>query len=160
MGILVQALEIARQAGDGHAEAHARELLALVHWLLGRTRDASADWEEAIRMYGLLGDTLGQARCQIHRAATLPEAERREAAKLLRSALRRLPATGVSTALAWLHLARAEPRGARSHREKGLTALAPWDGIAEPLQVTEVRRRLQGAHPAGRSPSGTSRGPA
>ncbi|MGW4425220.1 hypothetical protein [Streptosporangium sp. NPDC004631] len=147
VGILVQALEVARQAGDGHAEAHARELLALVHWLLGRTRDASADWEEAIRMYGLLGDTVGQARCQIHRAATLPEAERREAAKLLRSALRRLPATGVSTALAWLHLARAEPRGARSHREKGLTALAPWDGIAEPLQVTEVRRRLQKSRP-------------
>ncbi|MFF5209588.1 hypothetical protein [Streptosporangium sp. NPDC000396] len=149
LGTLVQALGIARQAGDTHAEAHAQELLALVHWYLGRAHDASTEWRKAVGLYERSGDTIGQARCQMHQAAALPEANRREAARLLRSALRRLPATGVSTALARLHLARVEPKSARTQREKGLAALAPWDGIAEPLQVTEIRRRLQSLRPAG-----------
>lgn len=144
LGVLVQALEITRQAGDTHAEAHARELLALVHWFLGRAHDAASDWKAAADLYERAGDTIGQARCRVHQAASLPEERRREAARLLRAALRRLPATGVSTALARLHLARADPRSVRVQREKGLAALAPWDGIAEPLQVTEVRRRLRG----------------
>ncbi|MDH2428477.1 hypothetical protein [Sphaerisporangium sp. TRM90804] len=142
LGTLVQALGIARQAGDAHAEAHARELMAVVYWYLGRARDALAGWETAVLLYTRAGDTIGLARCQVHQAGALPADRRREAARLLRSALTRLPPTGVSTALARLRLASAEPRNARAHREKGLAALAPWDGIAEPAQVTEIRRRL------------------
>ncbi|WP_424534127.1 hypothetical protein ACOZ38_27885 [Sphaerisporangium viridialbum] len=142
LGTLVHALHIARQAGDVDAEAHACELLALVDWYLDRAHDATAGWKKAVQLYARSGDTIGQARCQVHQAATLPETRRKEAARLLRSALRRLPATGVTTALARLRLATAEPRNARAQRDKGLDALAPWDGIAEPLQVTEIRRRL------------------
>ncbi|MFC4588461.1 hypothetical protein [Sphaerisporangium corydalis] len=143
LATLVRALEFARQAGDANAEAHAHELLAIVHWYLGRAHDAMANHDAAVRGYEEAGDTIGRARCQVHQAAALPAARHREAARLLRSALRRLPATGVSTALARLHLAVAEPRSLRAQREKGLAALAPWDGIAEPMQVTEIRRRLR-----------------
>ncbi|GAA4236679.1 tetratricopeptide (TPR) repeat protein [Streptosporangium album] len=140
---LVQALEIARRSGDLRAEAHTLELLALVNRCLGRTHEASNGWEEAAELYDRARDTIGQARCQMHRAATLPEADHAEAAKLLWSAVERLPAMGVSTALAWLHLARVDPRNTREQREKGLAALAQWDEGAEPLQVTEIRRRLE-----------------
>ncbi|WP_214105128.1 hypothetical protein [Acrocarpospora catenulata] len=154
LATLVQALGIAREAGDVHAEAHTRELLALVHWYIGWARDAASDWKKAVQLYARSGDTIGRARCQVHQAAALPETSRREAARLLRSALRRLPATGVTTALARLHLASADPRSALAQCEKGLAALAPWDGIAEPLQVTEIRRRLLDVRPAG-GPAGT-----
>ncbi|SNT57584.1 hypothetical protein SAMN05216276_106718 [Streptosporangium subroseum] len=160
LGTLVQALGISEQAGDVHAQAHSRELLALVHWYLGRAHDATRSWEKAVQLYERSGDTIGQARCQVHQAAALPRNRREEAGRLLRSALTRLPTTGVSTALAWLHLAGAEPRNAQRHREKGLDALAPWDGIAEPLQVTEIRRRLRSLPSADPPGSGTLHDPA
>jgi tetratricopeptide (TPR) repeat protein len=160
LGTLVQALGIAEHADDVHAQAHSRELLALVHWYLGRAYDAAANWEESVQLYERAGDTMGQARCQVHQAAALPEQRHGEAARLLRSALPRLPTTGVSTALARLHLARAEPRNAQRHREKGLEALAPWDGIAEPLQVTEIRRRLRNLPSIDSPVSGTPHDPA
>ncbi|AWS44585.1 hypothetical protein [Streptosporangium sp. 'caverna'] len=160
LGTLVQALGIAEHADDVHAQAHSRELLALVHWYLGRAYDAAANWEESVQLYERAGDTMGQARCQVHQAAALPEQRHGEAARLLRSALPRLPTTGVSTALARLHLTRVEPRNAQRHREKGLDALAPWDGIAEPLQVTEIRRRLRSLPSPELPVSGTLHDPA
>lgn len=149
LSTLVQALGIARQAEDVHAEAHARELLALVHWYLDRAHDAAANWQKAAELYERSRDRIGLARCQVHRAATMPKGSHEEAAALLRSAVGRLPATGVSTALARLHLARMEPRNARSECERGLAALTPWDGMVEPLQVTEIRRRLEDLRPDG-----------
>ncbi|GGK85357.1 hypothetical protein Sme01_30070 [Sphaerisporangium melleum] len=147
-GMLVRALAVAREAADLSAEAHARELLAVVHWYLGRAREAGEGWEEAVRLHRAAGDGVGEARCQVQQAAALTAERRGEAARLLRSALAKLPPTGVSTALARLRLAEAEPRNARAHRDKGLAALAPWDGIAEPLQIAEIRRRLMKPAPA------------
>ncbi|MEV7012581.1 hypothetical protein [Streptosporangium sp. NPDC051022] len=141
-GMLIQALGGAQQTGDVNAEAHALELLALVNHFMEREQEATAKWAQAVVLYRRSGDMIGQARCQMNQAAALPAARHRDAARLLRSALRRLPPTGVSTALARLHLARVDPRNAQAQRERGLAALAPWDGVAEPLQVAEIRKRL------------------
>ncbi|MET8007305.1 hypothetical protein [Nonomuraea glycinis] len=74
--------------------------------------------------------------------AAEPDPRLRKAAELLAAAEPRLPPAGLTTALAYLHLARLHPRQTAAHRAAGLAALAPWDGIAEPQQVTEIRARL------------------
>jgi tetratricopeptide (TPR) repeat protein len=143
--LLIGALGVASDAGDANAEAHAREVLGLAHWYLGWANDAGKDWRRAAELYERSGDVIGRARCRVHEATALlngAEPDRLRAAELLRDAVDRLPPTGLGTALAHLHLARADPRDAAAHREAGLAALAPWDGLAEPAQVTEVRRRL------------------
>ncbi|HEY9523168.1 MAG TPA: hypothetical protein VIR33_08005, partial [Thermopolyspora sp.] len=144
--LLINALGVAGESGDAHAEAHARETLALTHWYLGRTGDAGEDWRRAGGLYEWYGDVIGQARCEVHQATTLligAERDPARAARLLRAALDRLPSTGLGTALAHLHLAAAEPRDAAIHREAGLAALAHWDnGPAEPTQIAVIRHRL------------------
>ncbi|WP_336213837.1 hypothetical protein [Nonomuraea sp. LPB2021202275-12-8] len=142
---LFEALDRAHRGGDEHAQAHAHELLAQAHWHLDRPFDADRHWTEAERMYGHRHDEIGRARCHVHQAiAMMAESDARqdEAAKLLETAGPRLPPTGLTTALAYLHLARLRPERATAHRASGLAALAPWDGIAEPKQVTEIRSRL------------------
>ncbi|MGW4664403.1 hypothetical protein [Streptosporangium sandarakinum] len=141
--LLIRALGGAASAGDARVEAHVREILALVHWYRGQEDEALEGWARAAELHERSGDGRGRLRCQVHRAAALPERRCEEAAGLLRSALRRLPPAGVTTALANLHLARLDPAGAPERRGAGLAALAPWDGISEPLQVTELRRRLE-----------------
>ncbi|GGQ17124.1 tetratricopeptide repeat protein [Streptosporangium pseudovulgare] len=145
--LLMRALGGPASAGDthveAHVEAHVREVLALVHRYQGQEDEALEGWARAAELYERSGDGSGRLRCQVHRAAALPGKRHEEAAGLLRSALRRLPPTGVTTALANLHLARLDPAGAPERRGAGLAALAPWNGISEPLQVAEIRRRLE-----------------
>jgi hypothetical protein len=143
--LLFEALDTAGRGGDEHAQAHAHELLAQAHWHLDRPFDADRHWEEAERMYGRTADEIGRARCHVHQAIAMlaePDPRPGEAAELLAAAEPRLPPAGLTTALAYLHLARLHPRRAAAHRASGLAALAPWDGIAEPRQVTEIRARL------------------
>ncbi|AQZ67081.1 putative transcriptional regulator [[Actinomadura] parvosata subsp. kistnae] len=143
--VLFQALDLARRAGDPGAEAHARELLALAHHYLGQSHDAGLHLGEAERLYTGAADEIGRARCLVHRAGIMLEDPAHEPAAvvaLLEEAEPRLPPAGVSTALAHLHLARLRRERAAEHQEAGLAALSPWDGIAEPKQVSELRVRL------------------
>jgi tetratricopeptide (TPR) repeat protein len=143
-GSLTHALDLTRRAEEVPVpvQARARELRALVYWHLGRSHDATRDYAEAVRLYGACRDVIAQARCVVHQAARVIDPDP-DIAHLLKEAVDRLPPTGLGTALAYLHLARADPAGAPEYRRKGLAALSPWDGIAEPRQVTEVRRRLE-----------------
>ncbi|MBF8186811.1 hypothetical protein ITP53_13875 [Nonomuraea sp. K274] len=143
--VLFQALDLAGRAGDPGAEAHAEELLALTHHYLDLAYDARSHLERAERLYAENADEIGRARCLVQRAGALledPGQDTEEVAKLLDDALPGLPPAGVSTALAHLHLGRLRPERAGEHRDAGLAALAPWDGIAEPRQVSELRTRL------------------
>ncbi|TMR96376.1 hypothetical protein [Nonomuraea basaltis] len=144
--VLFESLEKAQRAGDRGAEAHAEELLALADFYLGQLFDAGAHLRQAERLYTENADEIGRARCLVQRAGAmledpghLPE----EVAALLDDALDGLPPAGVSTALAHLHLARLRPENAAAHREAGLAALAPWDEIAERLQVLKLREYLR-----------------
>ncbi|MEO3875649.1 hypothetical protein ABGB18_43285 [Nonomuraea sp. B12E4] len=142
--VLFEALDRARAAGDVNARAHAHELLALAHLYLGLAFDARSHLDQAERLYAGT-DEIGRARCLVQRAGVLLEdAEHapEEVIALLEEAEPRLPPAGVSTALAHLHLARLRPERIQEHQEAGLAALSPWDGIAEPRQVSELRARL------------------
>ncbi|MFG1946412.1 hypothetical protein [Nonomuraea sp. NPDC048826] len=151
--VLYEAQDLAARSGDERARAHAEELLGLAHWHLDHPFEAEEHWKESERLYRRSADDLGRARCQVQRAtarvaeaAAAPEraAElEREAAALLREAEPRLPQVGLTSALARLHLAGVCREEAAEHREAGLAALAPWDGIAEPRQVAEIRERLE-----------------
>ncbi|MFB9472472.1 hypothetical protein ACFFR3_23430 [Nonomuraea salmonea] len=156
--VLFEALDLARKAGDQATEAHARELLALAHHYLGQSHDAGLHLDEAERLYAETADEFGRGRCLVHRAGILLADPAHEpgtvastgastgadtVAGLLDQATSRLPAAGISTALAHLHLSRLRPDRAADHRRKGLRALRPWDGIAEPKQVEELRKQLQ-----------------
>ncbi|MEV0383368.1 hypothetical protein [Nonomuraea sp. NPDC050643] len=153
--VLFESLDLAGRAGDPGGQAHAHELLALAHRYLSSPYDANYHLEQAERCYGGTADEIGRARCLVQRAgALLEEAENRPPAQvaaeeaeeraiaLLEEAAPRLPPTGVSTALAHLHLGRLRRERAEEHQEAGLAALRPWDGIAEPKQVGELRARL------------------
>ncbi|UBU14157.1 hypothetical protein [Nonomuraea gerenzanensis] len=143
--VLFQALDLARRAGDPTTEAHARELLALVHHYLGQSHDAGLHLDEAERLYAGTADEIGRARCLVHLAGIMledPGHAPDAVAALLEEAESRLPPAGVSTALAHLHLARLRRERAAEHQEAGLAALSPWDGIAEPKQVSELRSLL------------------
>lgn len=150
--VLFEALHQAEQSTDERTRAHAHELLGLAHWQLDHARDAMKHWKESERLYERTADDIGRARCRVQRAtacaaeaAALPDraaALAGEAVALLREAEPRLPPEGLTTALAHLQLAGLCPGEAAAHREAGLAALAPWDGIAEPRQVTEIRDRL------------------
>ncbi|HEX4814078.1 MAG TPA: hypothetical protein VFV66_15150 [Nonomuraea sp.] len=145
--VLFEALETARRAGDPGAEAHCQELLALAHFYLGLAFDARLHLEQAEGLYGGIADEIGRSRCLVQRAGTLLEDAGHkpgDVAALLDDALTGLPAAGISTALAHLHLARLRPADAATHRRAGLAALASWDGIAEPGQVRELRKALRG----------------
>ncbi|MGN9841538.1 hypothetical protein ACTMTI_25765 [Nonomuraea sp. H19] len=144
--VLFEALELARRAGDRGAEAHAHELLALAHLYLGLVFDTSSHLQQAERLYAETADGIGRARCLVHRAGALledPKHVPEEVAALLDDALAGLPPAGVSTALAHLRLAGLRPEHTVRHRAAGLAALAPWDGIAEPQQVSELRKALR-----------------
>ncbi|MEV1003670.1 hypothetical protein [Nonomuraea sp. NPDC050202] len=143
--VLFQALDLARRAGEPATEAHARELLALTHHYLGQSHDAGLHLDEAERLYAGAADELGRARCLVHRAGIMledPGHAPDAVVALLEEAEPRLPAAGVSTALAHLHLGRLRRERAAEHQEAGLAALSPWDGIAEPKQVSELRALL------------------
>ncbi|MEV4581967.1 hypothetical protein AB0K16_52915 [Nonomuraea jabiensis] len=143
--VLFESLRLAAEAGDDGAAAHARELLALAQHYLGRGFDAADNLEEAERLYAKTADEIGRARCLVQRAGVLldkPGHPPEEVVALLEEAEPRLPPAGVSTALAHLHLARLRAGSAAEHRAAGLAALSPWDGIAEPRQVRELRERL------------------
>ncbi len=147
--LLISARGPAREAEDAHAEAHAAELLGLANWYLHSYGDAAENWSTAAMLYERCGDRTGRARCEVHQATALlnggsrDPARTAEAAESLHAALGNLPATGLVTALAYLHLAIAEPAAAAGHRKAGLAALAPRNEPAEPAQVTEIRRRLE-----------------
>ncbi|MFF0309943.1 tetratricopeptide repeat protein [Streptosporangium sp. NPDC004379] len=141
--LLIRALGDAKAAGYAHFEAHVWNNLALVHWYQGQNDEALEGWAKAAELYERAGDELGRLRCQVHRAAALRRTHHEEAVELLCSALPRLPKTGIITALANLYLAWLDPASAPERRGAGLAALAPWDGISEPLQVTEIRRLLK-----------------
>ncbi|TYB69899.1 hypothetical protein FXF51_07025 [Nonomuraea sp. PA05] len=143
--VLFQALDLARRAGDAGAEAHTRELLALVHHYLGQSHDAGLHLDEAERLYTGAADEIGRARCLVHLAGIMledPGHAPDAVVALLEEAESRLPPAGVSTALVHLHLARLRRERAAEHQEAGLAALSPWDGIAEPKQVSELRSLL------------------
>ncbi|MEU6718835.1 tetratricopeptide repeat protein [Nonomuraea sp. NPDC046802] len=143
--VLLVSLEAPR-AADPSAKAHAMELLALAYYYLGMTREASTQLEHAERLYATTDDEFGRARCLVQRAGAQlekPDHVPEEVAKLLEEAEPRLPPTGVSTALAHLHLGRLRHEHVERHREAGLEALSPWDGIAEPRQITELRACLR-----------------
>ncbi|MFG1709137.1 hypothetical protein ACFLIM_38695 [Nonomuraea sp. M3C6] len=143
--VLFEALDMAHGADDRGAQAHAHELLALAHLYLGLAFDASSHLDLAERLYAGTADEIGRARCLVQRAGALLEDPKHlpdEVIALLEEAEPRLPPAGVSTALAHFHLARLRPGRAGEHREAGLAALSPWDGIAEPRQVSELRARL------------------
>ncbi|MFG1696775.1 hypothetical protein [Nonomuraea sp. NPDC049309] len=157
--VLYQALNLAQQARDEGTQAHAHELLGLAHHFLGQRHDAEQHLLEAEALYGksdenpLIGerrdrkvDRTGLGRCKVHRAGFLledPKHKPAEVAALLAEALKDLPPTGVSRALAHLHLSRLQPEQAGEHREKGVQALAPWQGAAEPQQVKVLRELLE-----------------
>ncbi|MGW3351441.1 hypothetical protein ACWDA3_49775 [Nonomuraea rubra] len=143
--VLFQAVDLARRAGEPATEAHAQELLALAHHYLGQSHDAGLHLDEAERLYAGAADDLGRARCLVHRAGIMLEDPGQAAdavVALLEEAEPRLPQAGVSTALVHLHLGRLRRERAAEHREAGLAALSPWDGIAEPRQVSELRALL------------------
>ncbi|MET7338081.1 hypothetical protein [Nonomuraea sp. NPDC005650] len=143
--VLFESLDLATRAGDDGAAAHAHELLALAHHYRNLRFDAKSHLEQAERLYAGTADEIGRARCLVQRAGVLleePDHRPEEVVALLEEAEPRLPPRGVGTALAHLHLARLRPERAAGHRDAGLAALAPWDGIAEPRQVSELRAGL------------------
>ncbi|MEV1167961.1 hypothetical protein [Nonomuraea sp. NPDC049784] len=143
--VLFESLDLAGRASDPSAAAHAQELLALAHHYLGLSFDAKSHLKEAERLYAETADEVGRARCLVQRAGALldePDHQPDEVVALLEEAEPRLPPAGVSMALTHLHLARLRPERAAEHRAAGLAALAPWDGIAEPRQVSELRASL------------------
>ncbi|MEQ4714785.1 hypothetical protein [Nonomuraea sp. B19D2] len=143
--VLFESLRLAEQASDPSAAAHGQELLALANRYLEQPLDAKSDLQEAERLYTETADEIGRARCLVQRAVALldePDHEPDEVVALLEEAEPRLPPAGVSMALTHLHLARLRPDRAAEHRAAGLAALAPWDGIAEPRQVSELRASL------------------
>ncbi|WP_431932540.1 hypothetical protein [Nonomuraea jabiensis] len=143
--VLFESLRLAAEAGDDGAAAHAQELLALAHHYLRKRFEARSNLKEAERLYAETADEIGRARCLVQRAGVLleePDHRPEEVVALLEEAEPRLPPTGVSTALAHLHLARLRAGSAAEHRDAGLAALSPWDGIAEPRQVRELRASL------------------
>ncbi|MFI6711516.1 hypothetical protein ACIBF7_34125 [Nonomuraea sp. NPDC050478] len=112
-------------------------------------REAAAHPDRAARLER-------EAVAVLEEASALPAqavALEREAVALLREAEPRLPPEGLTTALAHLQLAALCRAEAGQHRAAGLAALAPWDGIAEPRQVTEIRNRLQPPEPHPPAPS-------
>ncbi|MEV0165157.1 hypothetical protein B0I32_111212 [Nonomuraea fuscirosea] len=144
--VLFRALDLAGRAGDPGAQAHAHELLALTHHYLGQGFDARSHLEQAERLYTETADETGRARCLVQRAGVLledPGHAAESVVALLEEAEPRLPPFGVSTALAHLHLGRLRGDRAAEHQDAGLAALSPWDGIAEPQQITELRALLQ-----------------
>ncbi|MFI7705821.1 hypothetical protein [Nonomuraea sp. NPDC049480] len=144
--VLFESLENAQRTGDRGAEAHAEELLALADFYLGQSFDAAAHLRHAELLYAESADEIGRARCLVQRAGAMledPGHRPEEVAALLDDALDGLPPAGVSTALAHLHLARLRPENSAAHREAGLAALAPWDEIAERLQVLKLREYLR-----------------
>ncbi|WP_406673646.1 NB-ARC domain-containing protein [Nonomuraea sp. N2-4H] len=170
--VLYQALDLAEQARDKATQAHAHELLGLAHHFLGQRHDADQHLVQAETLYGKPEarkpdktaptpeeqdhkvDRTGLGRCKVHRAGFLledPKHQPAEVAALLVEALKDLPPTGVSRALAHLHLSRLQPEQAGEHREKGAQALAPWQGTAEPQQVKVLRELLE-AREAAASP--------
>lgn len=143
--VLIQAIHLADRAGVLGAEAHARELLALASHYLGLDADARTNLAQAERLYAETADEIGRARCLVQRAGVMLERSGHtpeEVVALLEEAEPRLPPAGVSTALAHLHLGRLRRELAAEHQEAGLAALSPWDGIAEPKQVSELRELL------------------
>ncbi|MEV4112374.1 tetratricopeptide repeat protein [Nonomuraea sp. NPDC049695] len=143
--VLYESLALAERASDPSAAAHAQELLALAHHYLDQPHDANSHLKEAERLYAESADEVGRARCLVQRAVALldqPDHRQDEVVALLEEAEPRLPPAGVSMALTHLHLARLRPDRAAEHRAAGLAALAPWDGIAEPRQVSELRASL------------------
>lgn len=143
--VLFQARELAKQTGDPTTQAHALELLALASHYLSRGHEAGGHLAEAVDLYTEAADETGRARCLVQRAGVLledPGHVPEEVAALLEEAVQRLPPTGVSTALAHLRLAGLRRERAAEHQEAGLAALSPWDTIAEPKQVSELRAML------------------
>ncbi len=152
-GTLVQALDVAEDASDPDAQAHAHELLGLVAWHGGHPHRAARTWERARDLYQQAGNDTGQARCLQHQGTAVlaaPDGDPREATELLRRSLdlRAEQQSGVGVVLAHLYLAQQAARSGppaelAEHRRAGLVALGAWTREAsEPAEVTTARRRF------------------
>jgi hypothetical protein len=152
-GTLAQALDVAEDASDPDAQAHAHELLGLVDWYSGHPHRAARTWEQARDLYQQAANDTGQARCLQHQGTALlavPGGDPREATELLSRSLdlRAEQQSGVGVVLAHLYLAEQAARSGppaelAEHHRAGLVALGAWTREAsEPAEVTTARKRL------------------